>query len=303
MKYINSKVEKIKLDDFDIYLKRDDLLDTDFSGNKARKFYYYLVNNFDKVTKVIGHGSPQANSLYSFSVLAKLKGWELEFYVNHIPSFMKENPMGNYKAALKNGAQIISLKELEYEGTVTDYIQNVVMPKENSAIFVPEGGRCAEAEFGVEILAHEIKIWANENKINDLKIFLPSGTGTTALFLQKNLTEFEVLTTACVGGESYLKEQFFELDKNEKNHPTILNGNKKYHFGKLYKEFYEVYNELLLKTGVEFDLLYDPLCWLCLKKYLKNLDNENSASILYIHQGGILGNETMIPRYERKYKQ
>ena len=230
MKYINSKVETIKLDNFNIYLKRDDLLDVDFSGNKARKFYYYLVNDFEGVTKVIGHGSPQANSLYSFSVLAKLKGWELEFYVNHIPSFIKENPVGNYNAALDNGAKIISIQDIGYDGSVLEYIQNSVMPKQTNAVFVPEGGRCPQAEFGVKVLAKEIETWALENKIDNLKIFLPSGTGTTALFLQKNLPEFEVLTTACVGGDEYLKKQFFELSSDEQHHPTVLGLNKKYHF-------------------------------------------------------------------------
>jgi len=300
MKYINSKVEKIKFNDFELFLKRDDLLDVDFSGNKARKFYYYLVNDFPGVTKVIGHGSPQANSLYSFSVLAKLKGWHLEFYVDHIPSFIKDNPVGNYKAALDNGAKIIAVGETGYTKSCVEYIHEKVMPKETTAVFVPEGGRCAQAEFGVKILADEIKQWAQKEKKEKLKIMLPSGTGTTALFLQKNLPDFEVLTCACVGDDEYLKKQFFELDENENNHPTILNMGKKYHFGKLYKEFFVMYKNLLNQTNIEFDLLYDPLGWLCLQEYLQK-NKLDKTPILYIHQGGILGNETMLPRYERKY--
>ena len=303
MKYINSKVEKIKFDGYELFLKRDDLLDVDFSGNKARKFYYYLVNDFEGVTKIIGHGSPQANSLHSFAVLAKLKGWQLEFYVDHIPDFIKENPVGNYKAALNNGAKIIAMQDIGYQGSCLDYIKNIILPKEPTAAFVPEGGRCAQAEFGVKVLADEISSWAVQNQKENLKIFLPSGTGTTALFLQKNLPQFEVLTTACVGGDEYLKKQFFELDENEEKHPTILNRNKKYHFGKLYKEFYEMHFDVLQQTGVEFELLYDPLCLLCLRDYLEKNSTEINDNILYIHQGGLLGNETMIPRYERKYKR
>lgn len=259
MKYINSKVESIKFDNFDIFLKRDDLLDVDFSGNKARKFYYYLVNDFEGITKVIGHGSPQANSLYSFSVLANLKNWQLEFYVDHIPDFIKNNPVGNYKAALDNGAKIIAMKDIGYPKSAIEYINEVVMPNNKTAAFVPEGGRCQEAEFGVSILADEIKQWAKENNKQDVKVVLPSGTGTTALFLQKNLPDFEVLTCACVGGDEYLKKQFFELSSNEIHHPTIMKTKKKYHFGKLYKEFYEMYNKLIGQTNIEFELLYDPL--------------------------------------------
>ena len=302
MKYINSKVEKIKFNNFELFLKRDDLLDEDFSGNKARKFYYYLANDFKGITKVIGHGSPQANSLYSFSVLAKIKGWELDFYVDHIPSFIKSNPVGNYKASLVNGANIIAMDEIDCNISAGDYIQEVVLAKEPTAVFVPEGGRCTQAEFGVKILAEEIIYWAKQKNKENVKIVLPSGTGTTALFLQKNLPEFEVLTCACVGGDEYLKKQFFELNSNEKEHPTVLKTQKKYHFGKLYKEFYDMYNNLLKQTDIEFDLLYDPLGFLSLKKYLNEIKNKNLPTILYIHQGGLLGNITMIERYERKYK-
>jgi 1-aminocyclopropane-1-carboxylate deaminase/D-cysteine desulfhydrase-like pyridoxal-dependent ACC family enzyme len=130
---------------------------------------------------------------------------------------------------------------------------------------------------------------------------LPSGTGTTALFLQKHLP-LEVLTVSCVGGSSYLKKQFFSLEKDEKIHPTILEAEKKYHFGKLYKEFIDIYNELLNETEIEFDLLYDSLGFKTLFEYLDKYSLDNLPTILYIHQGGVLGNESMLLRYSRKFK-
>ncbi len=301
MKYINSPISDIKFDDQKIYLKRDDLLHIDFSGNKARKFYYYLINEFKDITKVIGYGSAQANSLHTFSVLAKLKNWKLDFYVDHIASYIKDNPEGNYKSALENGANIISMQDIQTNKKTLDYIKENVLPNEKNVAFVPEGGRCKEAEYGISILAEEIKTWAEEKSYDELKIVLPSGTGTTALFLQKNLPKYEVLTCACVGGDDYLKKQFFELSKDEKNHPRILNTGKKYHFGKLYKEFYEMYNELYSSTNVEFELLYDPQAWINFREYLKNKDFSSNTQFLYIHQGGLLGNITMLKRYRRKF--
>jgi len=301
MKYINSKVEKIKLDDFEIFVKRDDLLDRDFSGNKARKFYYYLLNDFENINKIIGHGSVQANSLYSLSVLAKLKGWKFDFYVDHIPSFVKEHPSGNYKASLLNDANIIDMSQEDTSKCASEYIQEDIIPTQNTSLFIPEGGRCKEAEFGVQLLAQELKEWILKEKIINPKIILPSGTGTTALFLQKNLPDIEVLTCACVGGEEYLKKQFLELESNEEFHPIIFQTEKKYHFGKLYKSFYEVYEDVYKQTKIEFDLLYDPLGLMCLKQYLKKNSIGKPANIIYIHQGGLLGNETMKERYLRKY--
>lgn len=295
MKCTNSPINKINFSNIELYVKRDDLLSKEFSGNKARKFYYFLEKDFKYIDKIISYGSAQANSLYSLAQLAKLKEVKLDFYVNHISSYLKENPLGNYAYALSLGANII---ECENEN-IQEYIENNILANENNSIFIEEGGRVKEAEYGIKILAHEIKSWTKENNINKLKVILPSGTGTTSLFLQKNL-DYEVLTCSCVGDDEYLKKQFFLLNANKKKHPKLMKKRKKYHFGKLYKEFYLKY--LSLKKDIEFDLLYDPLAFLCFEDYLKEQSNKNDFTYLYIHQGGIIGNESMIPRYERKYK-
>lgn len=297
MKSINSPMQNIKYKNFDFYIKRDDLLSKEFSGNKARKFHYFLEQDFTDVKKIISFGSAQANSLYSLSCLSKLKSVKLDFYVKHISSFLKTNPNGNYEASLKNSANIIE-KDVE---DMQEYIEEHVLKNEKDFVYIEEGGRVKEAEYGIKILALEIKEYIKNNSIENCKIMLPSGTGTTALFLQKNLEDYEVLTCACVGGESYLKKEFFHLEEDEQYHPKILKSEKKYHFGKLYKEFYETYKDTLKETKVEFDLLYDSLGFLCLFAYLQNFQDEKKPNIIYIHQGGILGNKSMLQRYERKF--
>lgn len=283
MNYTNSPIHEVVFNKQKYFIKRDDLLNSDFSGNKARKFYYYLINDFPDIKKVVSHGSSQSNAMYSLSVLCKLKNWQFDYYVDHTASFLKENPIGNYKYAIKNGMNII-------EGNLPDFFDKEIL-------FINEGGALVQASHGIEVLANEIKLWVNQNNIKDIKVFLPSGTGTTALFLQKYLP-FEVLTCPCVGNEEYLKKQFEVLEK--KNHPLILKTNKKYHFGKLYKEFYEIHNNLLTQTNIEFDLLYDSLGWICFENYVKQLKEANTT-FLYIHQGGIIGNESMYDRYKHKY--
>lgn len=281
-----SPVQSITVEKHHFYLKRDDLIDTDFSGNKARKFYYFLQHDFPDVNKLVSYGSAQSNAMYSLSVLAKMKGWEFEYGVDHIADYLKAHPHGNYKAALDNGMTVI-----EKESIASAYPKNV--------LFIEEGGRQKEAAFGLRALAEEIVSWQEEHEITALNIFLPSGTGTTALFLQKYLPSNRVYTTACVGNENYLKKQFLSLEKDENIHPVILSLEKKHHFAKLYKDNYKIWLKLQQQTGVEFDLLYDPFGWRVLLAHPEVF----SIPTLYIHQGGVLGNESMLPRYKRKYKE
>ena len=289
-----SPVQSIDFDGHSFYLKRDDLIHPDFSGNKARKFHYFLTHEFPEIKKVISRGSNQSNAMYSLSVLAKMRGWEFDYYVDHIPEYLRENPQGNYKGALENGMRIsVEHLALSIEKGKTD------------VLFIEEGGRQEEAEFGIRILAEEIVEWQKREGIENLNIFLPSGTGTTSLFLQKALSTLNaqrstlrIYTTPCVGNSDYLKKQFLMLEGDEKYHPKILNLEKKYHFGKLYRDSYKIWLKLHEQTGVEFDLLYDPKGWMTMMKFPEIF----SKPTLYIHQGGLIGNESMLLRYERKYK-
>lgn len=323
-----SPIEQIKVAGHPFYIKRDDLLNPHFSGNKARKFAYYLEQHSPHITHLISYGSVQANSLYSLAALAHLKGWQLQYFVNRIPSWLKDSTIGNYGQARALGANIIEVgslpQSIDSGGESThnfDTINNLNSKMQlyaktlpNTALFIPEGGRSHSAQLGVNQLAKELAEYCDVNtlldKSNITKVMLPSGTGTTALFLQtwfsKNNIPIEVLTCACVGDENYLRQQFNQLNPNTSQWPTILSSIKKYHFGKLNQAHYQLWKKLQTDTGIEFELLYDPIGWQCLLDYVAGISDasaksNNIAPIFYLHQGGIIGNQSMLPRYKRKY--
>ena len=288
-----SPVERIEFEGRKFFLKRDDLIHSDFSGNKARKFRYWLHRDLPRIRKAVSYGSVQSNALYSLSVLARMRGWEFEYFVDHIPGWLRENPVGNYKAALENG---------------TVFNEKIGMKNEKwgeGVLFIEEGGRQQEAEEGIGLLAEEIVDWQREAGIERLTVFLPSGTGTTAFYLEKSLRLLtphsslltHVVTVPCVGDAAYLRKQFAMLEGDVSFYPGIVDLPKKYHFGKLYRELYEIWLKLKKQCDVEFDLLYDPKGWLTLLEHVGKMEGE----ILYLHQGGLKGNESMLLRYRRKY--
>ena len=270
------------------WILRDDLIGGEFNGNKARKLDFLLNADLSGVRRIISYGSSQSNAMYSISLLAHLRGIKFIYFTHHICEFLLKNPCGNYAEALKNGMEIyistdpLSAAKSEFKG--------------QGDIFIPEGVAMSGAEIGFIKQAREIEEFANQNKLK-FDIFLPSGTGCSATFLDKNLPHMQVFTTPCVGDVGYLQEQIYTIDPN--SGVKILTPPKKYHFGKLYAEIYEIYKELKNYSGVEFELLYDGVGWLSLMANLSEFSHE----ILYIHQGGMLGNITLLERYRRKFKE
>ena len=284
--FATSHLQQISFKNYHFYIKRDDLLDKNFSGNKARKFYYFLNKDLSNYNQIISYGSNQSNAMYSLSVLAKMKKLKFIYYTNHLPKTLLQNPIGNIKYALING-MILKIGKLDEELI------------DNKTLYIKEGGAINESKYGIKILADELKSQIKQLNLKKPILFLPSGTGTTALYLQKFL-DFEIFTTPCVGDKEYLFKQFSELELQKKYYPKILTLDKKFHFGKLYKENFIIWKELLNETKIEFDLLYDPIGWQIL---LANIDKFKNNEIIYLHQGGIIGNESMIKRYKYKFKK
>ncbi|WP_331775825.1 1-aminocyclopropane-1-carboxylate deaminase/D-cysteine desulfhydrase [Sulfurospirillum sp. 1612] len=268
------------------YIKRDDLLHPDFSGNKARKFYYFLSHDFSHIQRIVSYGSNQSNAMYSLSVLAKMRGWEFLYFCDHVPHFLRQNPIGNYRYAIENGMRLMISQNRYHDAHQLE---------DDVTLVIEEGGRQKEAEIGIKNLALELCEDIDKQHLENPCVFLPSGTGTTALYLQKYLP-YPVYTCTTVGSREYLEEQW-NMVESSCEHPIILDSSKKYHYGKLYQEAYALWARLQHEMGVTFDLLYDPIGWI---KLLENIE-KIKGNVIYIHQGGLKGNLSMQARYERKY--
>jgi len=226
--------------------------------------------------------------MYTLSVLAKLKGLRFRYFCKELPSLLRDNQNGNLLYALQNGMELIEADNDAYERIANGY------EVQNGELFVPQGGACEYALEGLRLLADELNAFCDSQQINSPKVVISCGTGASALYLAQ-FFKGEVYAVPCVGDGAYLQKQFEALSPHTK-HPVILQSTKKYHFGKLYAEIYEIYKELLA-AGVEFDLLYDCKAWIVIRENLSLFDEET----IFVHSGGVRGNETMLERYRRKF--
>lgn len=197
-----------------------------------------------------------------------------------------------------NYSKNISHKNLNLKKSADQTSSNLLAAQDcfiGDSLFINEGVWQPQAEAGFISQARQIERWAEaEGKTVD--IFLPSGTGTSAAFLAKHV-KFDVYTCPCVGDADYLKSEIEALTPNSK--ARILQPPKKYYFGDLKPELYQIWREVCEQTGIEFELIYDPVGFLTMMANLGAFKNE----ILYIHQGGALGNISQKLRYERKFKE
>jgi len=276
-------ISKIILEGREFFIKRDDLFDKFLSGNKYRKLHTLLQTPKQNLKKIISYGGTQSNAMLSIAAMCREKGWEFIYYTKQISKQQKNENIGNFYHAKELGMQH---KELQNE-IYKDYIASLSLHVEEGTFIVDQGGAVKEAKEGLKVLADEIR----SASLHVEAIATPSGTGTTALFLALALPEYKIYTTPCVGDTEYLKEQMSALAKIP-NNLIILKPKKKYHFAKLYKEFLNIYQKVL-KAGIEFDLLYSPAMW-------EALLEQTDEKILYVHSGGVIGNESMLQRYNKK---
>ena len=280
---VNSPISKIYLGGRVFYVKRDDLIDQYLAGNKYRKLYTLLQTPSDKLNKIISYGGTQSNAMLAIAAMCKEKKWEFVYYSKPISKNQKEENRGNYFHSLKLGMQHV---ELEHE-LYRDFISSLRFNLDDKTFLIDQGGAVKEARDGLAVLAEEIR----KSNTDVKSLATPSGTGTTALFLALSLPEYKIYTVPCVGDSTYLKEQIKALHEIPDN-LLILEPEKKYHFAKPYPEFIEIQKKLL-KCGIEFDLIYAPSLWKCLLE-------QTEEEIMYIHSGGVTGNESMLERYKNK---
>lgn len=285
-----SPISEIYLEGRKFLIKRDDLIDRYLAGNKYRKLYTLLQTPQEQLDKIISYGGTQSNAMLAIAAMCKQKGWEFIYYTKPLSNTLQEQKNGNFYEALSLGMDHYEIADELYK----NFVSSLRMNLDEKTFIVDQGGAVKEAASGLEVLAKEIqeqKEILNQHNITALAT--PSGTGTTALFLALNLPHYTVYTTPCVGDVEYLKTQMSALVEELPSNLKILAPKKKYHFAKPYIEFYQLYQKTK-NAGVEFDLLYAPQMWQCLLE-------QTTENILYIHSGGITGNSSMLPRYEKKW--
>ncbi|TDH73638.1 hypothetical protein CCR75_007073 [Bremia lactucae] len=299
------------------------------AGNKMRKLLYMVRQSdaFFANKHLVSFGGSQSNAMLALAQLAYAKRMAFTYFTREL-TLKNTSVKGNMALARELGMQVVELQpgayhELVHTRDFASFVkQKLLLSAGISILCVPQGAAFPEAQDGVKLLAEEINAYVQTQwHEKRFSVVLPSGTGTTALYLAQHLhPEIKLFAIPCVGDAAYLQKQFQQLIGNDvslQSHstllPRVLIPKQKNRFGRLWRPLYDMYQHVLQETKLEFDLLYGAFAWHTLFSDTALLDevlgrkyrNTNSIcgqchtdrEMMYIHTGGTSGNATMVSRY------
>ena len=268
-----------------LFIKREDLIDPEISGNKWFKLKYNLLEAKKLgYKKILTLGGAYSNHIYSTAAAGKKFGFETIGVIRgeeHLPL----NPTLSF--AKDCGMKFHYLDRKSYKNKYDELIVKSLKNEYDDFYLVPEGGSNSLAVKGCSEIIPRI------NKKFDF-ICTACGTGGTLAGMVLGLN-----SNAKAIGFSVLKGGEF-LNNNVKNFLSIFNQNNlinweinlDYHFGgyaKVTDELLEFCHEFTDKHNIEIEPIYTGKMLFGIFDLIKKKYFPKGSTIIALHSGGLQG--------------
>ncbi len=264
---------------------------------------------------LVSCGGPQSNAMLALARVCAARSSRLTYHTAPLPKWLKESPIGNLRKALELG----SMELVEHESALEYSAAKAAAASLPN--FVPTGGAWPAAEPGVAALGRHITDWRRtrpggglevpkmlQSRQRGLDIVIPSGTGTTALFLARHVPAgANVYAVPCVGDGDYLLKQMRELDERSGGvgvFPRVLPPPPSHDvpFGTVAAPLLSSWRDAA-QSGVFLDLVYGPVAWAAMEacgwRPGGEADGDARRDVLHINTGGHEGLHSQMQRYRR----
>ena len=263
-----------------LYLKRDDLIHKDVSGNKWRKLKehvkFAVENNIDTIETF---GGAYANLLPSVAATGKIFG------LNAIATVRGEevsNPTIDYCREL--GMELRFVSRTKFKELARDLREVVI---KGNTLVVPEGGASKYGVLGCEDIVNEIDI--------DFDVItVDAGTGATATGMLRALKESQKLLVFPVLKGEFIKNEIKRLyeDTYGETCPNNYEVIEDYHFGGFVKwnmQLIEFIRSFNLKYGVQLDPIYTGKQLFGVVDLIEKGYFSKNINVVSVHTGGLQG--------------
>ncbi len=290
--WIPSPIQKInynKYPDYEIYVKRDDLIHHDISGNKFRKLKYNLIEFYRKKAKsIIAFGGAFSNLLYTLSVISKEMNIPATFYIRG-DGYDENNP--TLKFIRQNGVKMVFMSRTAFKNIRKQEFLGQLQSQYPDAYIIPEGGSNNLAVPGSGEIVDEI--------IEQLGhppdyIIMDLGTGGTfAGVLDKLPDETKLIGIAAIKGVDWNKT-LLEIFNGDSRFLSKKNWeiNENYHFGgfaKFNNKLIDFINNYKSKYGIPLEPIYSGKMVYGFHDLLEKGFINPGSKIVWIHGGGLQG--------------
>ncbi|WP_042719750.1 1-aminocyclopropane-1-carboxylate deaminase/D-cysteine desulfhydrase [Flavobacterium sp. B17] len=269
--------KKVKL-----FMKREDLVHPEISGNKYWKLFFninnYLAKNPEK-SYIITFGGAFSNHIAAVSALGNLAGIPTLGIIRgeELKDKWRENPTLFF--ARKNGMNLrfVSREEYRHKERLTEFLQKEFP----DALIVPEGGTNQEAVEGVKMMLND------ETKDFDY-LCTAVGTGGTIAGVSKFCEENQKVIGFKAVSDSSLENRISQLTSRE-NFSLIDSAFGGY--GKINDENIRFINDFKDHYGIPLEPIYTGKM---MQKIFEMINEEyfpENSKILCFHTGGLQGIE------------
>ncbi len=275
-----------------LYIKREDLIHPQISGNKYRKLKYNIESaKQERFETLLTFGGAYSNHIAATAYAGRVHGLKTIGVIRgeEIAKKWQQNP--TLKLASENGMQFHFVSRMAYQQKNNQNFHEALKKEFGAFYLLPEGGTNTLAIKGCEEIL-------NNETIDFNYICTSVGTGGTLAGIvnasQENQT---VLGFPALKGE-FLKEDIRNFTSKE--NWQLLNT---YHFGgyaKITSELITCINEFRQKTQISLDPIYTGKMIFGILDMIKTNQFKPNTSILAIHTGGLQGLIGMNQRLKKK---
>lgn len=292
MHSVNQEIKLSLPGNISLFLKREDLLHPEISGNKFRKLKYNLLEaQSESFAGILTFGGAFSNHIaavafagkkYGFDTIGVIRGEEVEGKISENPTLL---------AAQQNGMKFVFVSRESFREKSNIEFINALKKAYEGFYILPEGGTNALAIKGCEeILTHQDSGFTH--------ICCAVGTGgTLSGLINKALPHQKVLGFPALKG-SFLSDDIRSFVKN-----TNWDLISEYHFGgygKITEELIRFLNRFYYETEIPLDPIYTGKMMFGIYDLIEKGYFPEGSKILAIHTGGLQGIKGMNLILEKK---
>ena len=269
-----------------LFIKREDQIHPEISGNKFRKLKYNLqeAKNLGK-KMLLTFGGAFSNHILataiagkrnSFKTVGVIRGDELG---NDLKKTFDRNPTLQY--AFHHGMKFIFVSRETYRNKTSIQLVDKLRARLGDFYLIPEGGTNELAVKGCE------EILTSRDKQFDY-ICCCVGTGGTISGLVKSSEKYQNVLGFPVLKGDFLKDEIAKFIRNQDNWKLIMNYNFG-GYGKYSVELITFINEFRKITAIPLDPIYTGKMMYGIQDMIKKSMFPKGSRILAVHTGGLQG--------------